>query len=380
MTAPINSKASVVETFAPIKRSIPESRHLPGAIYTSPDYWQREKDRLFLSEWLMVCRAEELEKTGDYIALRIMGEPVLLVRNTDGNILALANVCRHRGVEVAHGRGNAPLLICPYHAWTYELDGRLKSAPYLGAGRRNPSDCNLRQFAVAQWRGSVFVNLSDVPRDFASFIAPFEEQFGFLQLENCRLARKVEFDMQCNWKFSLENLVDIYHLGTVHAKTFGGAYKGDKDNFRFNLLPQGGISFFEDAAPLTSTGKSLTGKMPWLADRSDSFSGIGLLWPNLRISTRIDYIRLWNIWPVAPDRTKMVANMLFPAAAFAQPDFEAKVEEYARFLQIAIEEDRVMIESLQQGVSSRNFVPGPLAQLEEAIHHFLNHYADVVSA
>ena len=380
MTRPIDASSSSADTFGAIKQTLTEAHHLPGAVYTSDEFWRREKEQLFLTEWLMACREEELPAPGDYLTLRIMGEPVLLARDKDRRILALANVCRHRGVEVAMGRGNAELFICPYHAWTYELDGRLKSAPYLGDGRRHPTDCNLRQFPIALWRGSVFVNLSDTPRDFAAFIAPFEVEFGFLQLENCRLARKVEFDMGCNWKLSLENLLDIYHVGTVHARTFGGQYKGDKDNFRFKLLADGGVSFFEDAAPLTSDGKSLTGRMPWLANRRDSFAAIGLLWPNLRLSTRIDYVRLWNIWPIAPGRTKMVANMLFPAVAFEQPNFAAKLDEYERFLRTAIEEDRTLIESLQQGVASRNFLPGPLARLEEAIHHFLNHYADRVSA
>jgi phenylpropionate dioxygenase-like ring-hydroxylating dioxygenase large terminal subunit len=366
-------------SFDSIKQPLAEARHLSGAVYSSEEYWRLEKDRLFTCEWLMVGREEELPNPGDYLTMRIMGEAVLVARNKDGALVAMANVCRHRGVEVASGRGNTRVYVCPYHAWTYELDGRLRGAPSLGSGRPRPENCDLRCFSVEIWRGCVFINMGDSPKNFSEFIAPFEAEFGFLQLDKCRLARTVEFEMQCNWKLSLENLVDIYHVGTVHAKTFGGHYRSDKGGFKFNLMPEGSVSFFEDAAPLTSNGKTLTGGIPWLSDRSESFAGIGLLWPNLRLSARSDYLRIWNIWPMAPGKTRMVAYMLFPPHAFEQPDLQQKLDIYEQFLRTAIEEDRAMVESLQLGVTSRNFVPGPLSDLETGIRHFLNHYAERVS-
>jgi phenylpropionate dioxygenase-like ring-hydroxylating dioxygenase large terminal subunit len=377
----MNASLSVVrppDSLASIQQPLAEARHLPGAIYASDEFWRMEKERLFMTEWLMVCREEELPKAGDYIATRIMGEPVLIVRNKNGALVAMANVCRHRGVEIAMGRGNVRLFVCPYHAWGYELDGRLRGVPSLGPGREKPADCNLWRFHLEIWRGCVFVNMSSSPRSFQDFIAPFESEFAFLQLDRCRLARTVEFEMKCNWKLSLENLIDIYHVGTVHAKTFGGFYRKDRDDFRFHLMPDGSVSFFEDAAPLTSTGKSLTGAIPWL-DRPETFAAIGLLWPNLRLSARSDYLRVWNIWPLAPDRTRMVCHMLFPPHAFEQPDLQHKLDVYEEFLRKAIEEDRAMVESLQIGVTSRHFIPGPLSNLESGIHHFLNRYVERMS-
>jgi choline monooxygenase len=365
-------------SFESIRQPLSEARHLPGAIYSSEEYWRLERDRLFMCEWLMVCREEELPNAGDYLTMRIMGEAVLVARNRDGTLVAMANVCRHRGVEVAMGRGNTQVYVCPYHAWTYELDGRLRGVPSLGTGRERPQNCNLRRFGLEIWRRCVFINMGDSPKSFLEFIAPFESEFGFLQLDKCRLARTVEFEMQCNWKLSLENLVDIYHVGTVHAKTFGGHHRSE-GGFKFNLMPEGSVSLFDAAAPLTSNGKSLTGAIPWLSDRSESFAGIGLLWPNLRLSIRSDYLRIWSIWPLAPGKTKMVTYMLFPPHAFEQPDFQQKLNVYEQFLRTAIEEDRAMVESLQLGVTSRHFVPGPLSDLESGIRHFLNHYAERVS-
>ncbi len=372
--------ASLADPFCSMKLPIEQAHHLPGAIYSTDEYFQLEKERIFLAEWLMVCREEELKNSGDYFTTRIMGEAVLVVRNKEGVLVALANACRHRGVEVATGEGTARLFVCPYHAWTYELDGRLKAAPSLGPGRSKPEDCNLHRFALKTWGGCVFINMSPSPRSFEEFIAPFDAEFGFLKLENTVLARKVEFDIKCNWKLALENLIDIYHVGTVHAKTFGGHYSKNKDDFTFNLMNDGSLSFFENAAPMTPTGKSLVGSIPWLSDQPESFAGVGLLWPNIRLSARIDYLRVWSIWPTAPDRVKMVAHMLFAPEALEQPDFEAKVDSYEQFIRAFIEEDRAMVESLQLGVSSHNYDPGPLSHLETGIRHFLNHYLDVVGA
>lgn len=375
----VQSPISGGDRFASIREPLDRARHLPGSIYVTDEYWDREKAHIFTREWVMVCREEQVAKPGDYIALRIMGESVIVVRTRDGAIKALANVCRHRGVEVVRGTGHTPMFVCPYHAWTYDLDGKLKSAPFMGAGRNAPEDCNLRTYRVANWRGNIFINLSADPRDFDEFIAPFERDFGFLGFEKTKLARVVEFDMRCNWKLSLENLIDIYHVGTVHAKTFGSRYR-DKDNFNFNLLPDGSTSLFYDAAPLTSDGKSLVGKIPWLDDKPDTFACVGLLWPNLRLSARSDYLRVWNIWPIEPGRTLMRLFMLFPEQAFEQPDFPEKLDTYTEFMKVAIEEDREMIESLQLGVASWSFEPGPLANLEVGIHHFLNQYSAQVGA
>ncbi len=368
------------DAFNDIRLDIAEARHMPGWVYSSPAIFEREKQTLFSREWLMACRDEELPNVGDYVTLNVMGEEVLIARQADRSLAALANVCRHRGVPVAMGTGNVRLFTCPYHAWTYELSGKLRGAPHFRQNREALEGCDLFSYHLAIWRGCVFINLSDEPRDFDEFIAPFEREFGFLQLERCHVARKVVFDMSCNWKLCLENLVDIYHVGTVHAKSFGGAYKGNKENFGFNLLPDGCSSFFENAAPLTKDGKTLVGQVPWLADRDASFAALGLLWPNFRISARSDYFRIWNIWPVAPNRTLMLANMLFPEAALEQDNFESKLDEYETFFRGAIEEDRHVVEALQRAVSSERYIPGPLAKMEEAIHHFLNHYADRVTA
>jgi len=146
----------------------------------------------------------------------------------------------------------------------------------------------------------IFVNFDPAARPFAETIAPFDAEFGFFLPENCTLADKTVLDLNCNWKFVVENLMDVYHIGTVHGRSFGAHYKGDREGYKFKLLPRGGYSFFFEAAPVTTDGKSHFGKMPWL-DRPDTLACLGFLAPNLNFSGRCDAIRHWLTWPISPE-------------------------------------------------------------------------------
>lgn len=357
-----------------------DARHLPGRYYTAPDVFRQEREAIFLKRWLCVGREEELADAGDYLTLRVMGEPVLVVRDSLGRIAALSNVCRHRGVEVAHGAGNARHFSCPYHAWVYDLTGRLVGAPLMRGTNFDQSACRLPAFRADTWNRWIFVCLDAGAPPLEEAIAPFARQFDFLQPQHCRLSDKLVIDLNCNWKFACENLMDIYHVGTIHAKTFGGSYKGDKERYSFNLLPDGGFSFFCEAAPTTPDGKLMFDMMPWIADRGPNFAALGFLGPNMNYAARSESQRMWVTWPLAEDRSRLIVYSLLPTDAFKQPDQKEKSLLVRGFLEKIVDEDRAMLESLQNGVGSRMFAPGPFARLEEPIHHMINDYLARVAA
>ncbi|HVZ16905.1 MAG TPA: Rieske (2Fe-2S) protein, partial [Terriglobales bacterium] len=112
-----------------VRNSLSKARHMPGHLYVAPEIFQLELDKIFLKDWQVVGRAEQFPNPGDFHAFRLFGEPVLLVRNANGMVQAFTNVCRHRGAEIASGRGNRKQLECPYHKWLYDLDGKLIAAP-----------------------------------------------------------------------------------------------------------------------------------------------------------------------------------------------------------------------------------------------------------
>ena len=359
----------------PTRRSLDHARHVPPQIYADPAILALEKERIFMRDWLLVARVEELAEPGDYMTLRIMDEPVLLSRDEAGVLHASANVCLHRGVEVAEGSGNAKRFNCPYHGWMYGLDGRLLGAPLMkGNVDFDPAGCRLKPIALGEWGGNVFICFAAQPQPFEEFIRPFQAEFGFLHQERCRLASKIPIDLDCNWKFAVENLLDIYHVRVLHTKTFGAQFSAEAKDI--NLGPDGVVTYFYSAAAPVPGGQSLFGRMPWVEERGDLFACTLRLPPNTHLFGRCDSIRWLTIWPLGVDRCRIIAYHLFPTEHFALPDFAERNQVYRDFQITVLEEDRPMVVSLQRAMGSRHYIPGPMAGLETTIHHVLNDFLD----
>ncbi|SLN64374.1 aromatic ring-hydroxylating oxygenase subunit alpha [Oceanibacterium hippocampi] len=331
-----------------------------------------------MRDWICVAREEEIAEPGDFLTLNIIDEPVVVARNEAGNVSAFSNVCQHRGVAVVQGRGNRKRFSCPYHAWSYDLDGKLVAAPHMGeATGFDPKTCRMPQLGVGLWGGFVFINLADEPMPFSDFIGRFAEEFDYLRLQDCRLAERIEFDLPCNWKFVAENLLDAYHARVAHAKSFG-KYRDTVDYFK-DLPGQDGLFGEYNSSALVPGGQSLFGNMPWLEDKPSTFACLGHLPPNLQLFGRCDNA-VWDaIWPINPDRTILHLNILFPKDLFKRDDFKAKLGIYADFQRQVIEEDRDLVTSLQRGAYSRKFVPGRLSTLEHGIYNLINYQIDRLS-
>lgn len=357
-----------------VRLPVTEARHALPDIYADPEIFELEKEKIFMREWLLVAREEELANPGDYMAFRVLDEPVVLTRDKTGELRAFANVCAHRGVEVAYGKGNANMFTCPYHGWTYKLDGQLVGAASISDNvtfdRRN---CKLPSINMGIWGGNVFINFAKDAEPFDEFIAGYKRDYDYLQQENCRLAAKAVVDLDCNWKFAVENLLDIYHVKTLHANTFGKYFDARAENIK--LGDKGRVNYYHKAAPSAPGGKSLFGRLPWLGEEYDnSFGGTVRIPPNTHLFARIDQVRHVVIWPNGVGKCQLHCYHLFPTEFFDDPDFEAKVQVYVDYQMATLDEDRVMIDSLQKAMKSRNFKPGPMVSLEATIHHVLNDY------
>ena len=362
--------------FAPSRAPLHEARHLPPHIYDSPELYQREKEEIFMKDWICVARVEEIDNPGDYMTRRIIDEPVIIARNAAGEINAFANVCRHRGVEVASGAGNLEEFSCPYHGWLYDLDGKLVGAPYMKEAEGfDPASCQLTPLQCDIWAGWVFVNFDVAAAPLADFVARYDQSFGMLQQENCRLGDKFERVVDCNWKFVNENLQDVYHFQTLHANTFGEHVTAD--SFTYDLDEKtGGVAAFYPAAPTTFDGQSRFGKMPWMEDHPMSFARMGYMMPTMNIFARVDMVIACVLWPLGPGKTRMEWHSLFPNACHDLPDFDAKVKDYHDLLTMVVEEDQDMVASLQRNMGSRKFVPGRMSLYETTVHNMINGYLD----
>ena len=364
------------ETLVQTRVELDRARHVPGLVYASPEVFRLEKERLFMQDWLFVAHVDELPDPGDYLTHTVMGEPIVIARDLSGELRAFYNQCAHRGVEVAQGKGNAKRFQCPYHAWTYDLDGRLVGAPFMREVGFDIGQCRLKPLQIGTWAGWIFVSFNPAVQPLEHHVAFFQQELGFLRQEDCGLAYKYEVDFDCNWKLVYENLLDIYHVGTTHAKTIGKFQ--DEQSYRFNPQPEGRLSIAYQTQTMTPDGKSRFGKMPWLENETERFGRIGFLPPNVTLLARCDYVRPVAHWPVSPTRTHSVAYFLFPREKFAQPDFAEKVQVYVDYLTQVLAEDTGMMLSLQRAMVTRGFEPGRMARLEQAIHYVINYHLDRV--
>jgi len=359
----------------PMRRPLDEASHAPGWLYSSPEVYRLEVEQLFMRSWLFVGREEELPGAGDYLTLRIAGEPVVVARTPEGTLNAFYNMCVHRGVEVAQGCGNAHSFKCPYHGWIYDLSGRLSGAAYMKDSKGFERDRErMTPLRLDTWGGCIFVTFAADAPPLAEFVGGWEKDFAFLRPDNCRLGNRIDLDLACNWKFVPENLMDFYHVGVLHANTFGAKFRWEDE--QVHLKPGGGISIFYSAGPPTPGAQPLLGKMPWLEDRPISFACTGFLSPNCSLFGRIDCVRMFAAWPDGPGRSRTTIYHLFPEEFFGRPGFRETLEVYRAYQLQVLEEDRSMLESMQIAMASPAYRPGRMSTLEKPLHHYLNGYVD----
>ena len=351
-----------------------EATHLPGFFYTSPEIYEMEREHIFLKDWLPVGRVEEAEKPGDFFTFEVVGEPLIIARDREGRLNAFVNRCAHRGVRVAYGNGNTKEFMCPYHGWLYDLKGGLAGAPHMDqAVGFDKSLHGLQRLALGVWAGWVFVSFSDNPVPFEEWVAPYEKELGFLRQQDCRLSDKVIVDVSCNWKFPVENLMDNYHTPVLHVKSIGPTVQME----RFTKL-EGPLAFtaYQNAKAMTADGKSRFGIMPALEGRENkaSFHCSAHIAPNMQLFARSDSVHPFIMWPLGPNKVRVMCYMLWPAECHDDPDFRAKVQPYIEFTRQLMDEDLSVMESLHEAASSSRYKPGRLSRYELGVYNLLNYH------
>ena len=193
---------------------------MPAGFYTSPEFLASEVEALFRMEWVCIGRVEEAAGPGDYWTVDLLGEPLLVVRAGDGRLRVFSNVCRHRGMPVASGTGNTQHLQCPYHAWTYDLRGRLVRAPLIeGRDDFDQTSCALPEVAMEVWQGFLFVNLDGQAAPLGPRLEGLVPLVRNYHMEDMVLGHCETESWETNWKCLTENFMEGYHLSTVHYET-----------------------------------------------------------------------------------------------------------------------------------------------------------------
>jgi len=349
--------------------SLHRASHSPSAIYFSPEIFELEREHIFFKDWVCCGRVESLARPGDYLALDLVGEPIVITRTAQGSLAAFSNACLHRAVAVVpEGSGNRRAFSCPFHGWSYDLQGRLLHAPRMqDAENFHKADCRLPPIQVDEWHGWIFVNFDPAAAPLAEHTAILERDFAFMRQDDCRLGITTVNDVDCNWKLVVENVIDLYHVNLVHKTTNGRQFTSEA--FQFAPREQGGYYATFNSGPSTLTGQPVFGRMPWLAELPDSFAATGRLRPNFTLFARIDTVHALTIWPLSPTRTRVTVYTLLPKLFFDEPDFEERVKAYQDYQHKVIAEDREVLQMMQRGLSSRLYVPGRMAGIEAGVHH-----------
>ncbi len=339
---------------------------LPREAYWDAEFYAREQDAIFWSEWFYVGRSEQLAEIGAYRVLDVAGESVILIRAEDG-LHAHLNLCRHRGSRLLCGEGVVRGSIrCPYHSWAYALDGRLVASPFVPGEAVPPESRRLHRAGVNEWEGFVFVHLSPenpALRTLASQLGPIPERLVRYPLGELKVALTIAYDVRANWKVMLENYNECYHCAGVHPelcrivpafKQRGGA----------ELDWERGIPHRDGAWTFTANGTSGRAPFATLSDDEKVRHKGELIYPNLMLSLAADHVAALSLWPQGPAATRIVCDFLFHPDEIAKADFDSS--DMVDFWDLVNKQDWHICESVQAGMRSRAFQHGYYAPMEDA--------------
>ena len=344
------------------------TRTLAGRYYTAPDVLAEEQEKIFARRWICVGRTESLAANRDFMVASVGGESIIVLRDQAGTLSAFYNVCRHRGTRLCEAsRGQfSETIQCPYHAWTYGLDGRLLGAPHMGEVEGfDKKDYPLHRVALDTWEGFIFLNLSEDPPRLADALAPLRGRFDRFHVASLRTVRRIEYDVRANWKLILQNYNECLHCPTIHPElTTKLPYtSGANDLVEGPFL--GG--YMEIKAPHESA--TISGRLCALP-LGDGVLGDGggnrafyySLFPTMMLSLHPDYAVYYMVRPVSASESRVVCEwMVHPDAPSAAGYNIADAEE---FWDRTNRQDWHICEQSQAGVSSRVYRPGPYSPRE----------------
>jgi glycine betaine catabolism A len=347
--------------------------------YVSPEIFAAERETIFARDWICVGRAEDLTSAGDYRLAEVAGESLILVRGADGQLRAFYNVCRHRGsrvceVESGHFTGS---IQCPYHAWTYALDGALRVARNMAeVPGFHVEEYPLHRATLAEWEGFVFVNLAREPEPLERAFAPLIGRFSRWNIASLRAARGITYDLACNWKLIFQNYSECYHCPLVHPQLdkLSPSDSGRNDLTDGPFL--GGYSELRKGMSLTSSGATNRPPLEGVSGAELEHVYYYTIFPSMMLSLHPDYVMVHYVRPRAADRTEVVCSLLFDPETMKRDDFDPS--DAVDFWDLTNRQDWHVNELTQKGVESRAYVPGPYANAEGLLAAFDRHYLRVM--
>ena len=381
-----------------------EGHTLPQGLYTEPNSFDFDMTAIYGQSWLMAGLECELPKAGSYVSMMVGRWPVLITRDRQGEIRAFHNSCRHRGSMIcAPGSGTAPKLVCPYHRWTYDLDGSL-----FAAGRMpddfEKSEHGLKPVAIECISGTIFICLADTPPPIDDFREKLELYAAPHHLKDAKLAFQSVLVENANWKLVMENGRECYHCSTGHpelAKTFPVGMSKHFDSghdarvmafekaMDAHGLPQTPVeghwwqvarfALNEGCVSISGDGQHLSKKLMCDANGGDIGSMRWAVDPHCFVHCTADHVFMFSAMPVGPEETHVTGKWYVHKDAVEGVDYD--VEKLAALWTVTNLEDKQLAENNQVGVHSPGYTPGPYSQEAEMLaQRFTDWYCDKARA
>jgi phenylpropionate dioxygenase-like ring-hydroxylating dioxygenase large terminal subunit len=345
-----------------------QARAMPPEVYTSEAFLQEELQNIFAKDWYCVGRADALAEPGAYTTCDLAGQPVLVIRDRDGTLRALSNVCLHRMSTLLHGRGQARSIVCPYHAWTYNLDGSLRGAPAMTLNEGFCKDSyTLPSIRCEEWLGWVFITLNADAPAVAEQLKDVEAMVAGYDMTNYTEAFYEEHVWDTNWKVLAENFMESYHLPVCHAGTIGGLSKLED-----MICPPG-----EPAFNYHTILKDESLRIAMAHENNDRLKGeerrttfLLSIYPSLLITLTPGYFWYLSLHPVSPGKVHIRFGGGMSDDYKDDADAQQNFKDLKTLLDDVNVEDRGCTEKVYRGLCSNAAEPGHLSHLERPNYDF----------
>ena len=360
---------------------------LPPAVFNSRELFALETEHLFRRGWVLIGRVDQVPEPGDYLCVDVLEEPLVVSRDRRGELHVLSRVCRHRCMEICQGRGHARVFVCPYHAWTYDLDGRLKGAPEMqDTPGFDISTVHLPELKSEIWQGFIFVNISGDAPPLGDTLSLAREQLLGYHLESWRTVRSVDFgESPWDWKVFMDNGEIYHHLGlhreTVEPRSPASLTENGDDNGEFSLIygPAAPDILVEadDGKPVMPAYLSQDGN--WtpssLTDQQRTSAAYFYPFPNYVIALWVNFGIFFRVMPLAAGRCHIYADYMVPGEFVDHPGLGEALETASERFAVVQDEDAMACAGVQRGTGSRFATATRLSRLEHHNHTFARWFA-----
>ena len=378
MTSPADASPAPTAPPAAARSGTGLARTPDGTAYWDPALYRAELELLFGRHWLCVAREEELARPGDFLTRTVGPEGLLFARDGEGRLRGFYNLCRHRGTRVVPEASGAArrAFVCPYHAWTYDLSGRLVAARHMEPREGfDRAEYGLYPIRVESRAGFVFANLDERARPLAEALGPFFDRFRRFDFAELVRGAGRTYEVEANWKVVVENFSECYHCAPVHPTLNRlTPYTTGANDLTFHpaegrsLAAGGYLAFAGDYRSMTRSGYTERPPLPGATDDDRARVYYYVLFPNLLFSLHPDYLMIHRVWPTSPAHSRIENEFYFPRAVAAAAGFDPS--DAVELWDEINRQDWAVCELAQAGAASRRWSGGPYSDREAMVRDF----------